>query len=43
MLLGQLINTGELEGLSPEALRELLTKLDNEIVNDTSDKEPATE
>jgi hypothetical protein len=40
MLLGQLIDTGELEELSPEGLRELLTKLDNEVVNDTSDEEP---
>jgi len=37
MLLAQLIDTDELMGLSPEELREMLVKLDDEVVDGTTE------
>jgi hypothetical protein len=37
MLLAQLIDTEELEGLSPEALRQMILKLDDEVTYGSSD------
>lgn len=37
MLLAQLIDMDELMGLSPEDLREMLVKLDDEVVSSTTD------
>jgi hypothetical protein len=38
MLLAQLIDTEELKELSPEELREMILKLDNEVVYSSSDE-----
>jgi len=43
MLLAQLIDTDELMGLSPEELREMLVKLDDEVVQGTADTVSATQ
>jgi hypothetical protein len=37
MLLAQLIDMDELMGLSPEELREMLVKLDDEVVQSTTE------
>lgn len=37
MLLAQLIDVDELESLAPEELRELLVKLDDEVVLGTTE------
>lgn len=37
MILAQLIDTEELEGLSPDELRNMLSQLDEEVVANTTD------